>query len=147
MTVLAVWLGVAVNRAREQREAVKAIEALGGSVLYDWQESQPLYNAIFWPSPERHGQTWLRRLVGESFFQEARVAAFVKSKSQKESNILDAIPYLRRHWHLERIYLPVRCSSEISEELKTALPSCKVLLLRSLDDIRRGSRSHYSRLN
>jgi hypothetical protein len=35
LTVFAVWLGVIVNRAREQREAVKAIEALGGWVTYD----------------------------------------------------------------------------------------------------------------
>jgi hypothetical protein len=29
-TAFAIWLGVVVNRAREQREAIKAIEALGG---------------------------------------------------------------------------------------------------------------------
>jgi len=34
LTALAVWLGIVVNSAREQREAVKAIEALGGQVLY-----------------------------------------------------------------------------------------------------------------
>ena len=38
LTALAVWLGIVVNRAREQREAVKAIEALGGIVHYDWQK-------------------------------------------------------------------------------------------------------------
>ena len=37
LTAFAIWLGVAVNRAREQREAVKAIEALGGTVTYDFQ--------------------------------------------------------------------------------------------------------------
>ena len=35
LTALAVWLGVVVNRARVQREAVKAIEALGGCHFYD----------------------------------------------------------------------------------------------------------------
>lgn len=62
VTALAVWLGVVVNRAREQREAVKAIEALGGSVMYDWH---------FFETPEQKSvmehatvqlRTWLRRI-------------------------------------------------------------------------------------
>ena len=32
VTVLCVWLGVTVNRARKQREAVAAIQELGGTV-------------------------------------------------------------------------------------------------------------------
>ena len=37
VTVLCVWLAVTVNRARKQREAVEAIEELGGVVYYDYQ--------------------------------------------------------------------------------------------------------------
>jgi hypothetical protein len=36
-TAFAAWLGVVVHRAREQREAVEAIKALGGVVQFDWQ--------------------------------------------------------------------------------------------------------------
>jgi hypothetical protein len=35
VTVLCVWLGAVVNRANRQREAVAAIEALGGEVRYE----------------------------------------------------------------------------------------------------------------
>ena len=36
LTVLAIWLGVSVDAAHEQYEAVKAIETLGGRVRYGW---------------------------------------------------------------------------------------------------------------
>jgi hypothetical protein len=36
MTASAVWLGVVVNRAREQREALKTIEAMGADVHYEY---------------------------------------------------------------------------------------------------------------
>ena len=39
VTVLCVWLGLVSERARKQREAVAAIEALGGWVWYDYQNS------------------------------------------------------------------------------------------------------------
>src|SRR3569623_2086670 len=45
LTMFADWTATIVNRAREQREAVKAIEALGGEVLYgpfailNWQRT------------------------------------------------------------------------------------------------------------
>ena len=36
LTVLCVWLAVTVERVRKQREAVAAIEAVGGSVFYEY---------------------------------------------------------------------------------------------------------------
>ena len=62
MTALAVWLGVVVNRATEQREAVEAIEALGGYVIYDWQAPSS-------DAEQLAGPAWLRRAVGDDFFR------------------------------------------------------------------------------
>src|SRR6185437_11305871 len=74
-TVFAVWLGVVVNRAREQREAVKAIEALGGTVAYDWDE----FPFDPFASDKRHtphGPAWLRWLIGDDYFQNAIAVDF-----------------------------------------------------------------------
>ena len=64
LTVLCVWLAVTVNRARKQREAVAAIEELGGVVYYDFQvdNSRGLLRAKL-PGPK-----WLRELVGDEYF-------------------------------------------------------------------------------
>jgi len=59
LTVLCVWLGVTVNRARKQREAVAAIEALGGYVRYEYQ---------YGSGQEPPGPKWLRELIGEEYF-------------------------------------------------------------------------------
>ena len=37
LCVFCVWLGLVSERARKQREAVAAIEAMGGVVYYDYQ--------------------------------------------------------------------------------------------------------------
>jgi len=76
MTVIAIWLGMRVNSAMKQRSAVATIQEAGGSVYFNWQ-LQPIYNADgdvdyfkvirdpkAIPAPE-----WLRRLVGDEFFQ------------------------------------------------------------------------------
>lgn len=67
VTVLGVWLGFVVNQARKQREAVAAIEAAGGAVYYDWQDRphDPFGDEDQMPP----GPSWLRRLVGDEYFQ------------------------------------------------------------------------------
>jgi hypothetical protein len=77
-TALTVWLGVIVDRAREQREAVKAIEALGGEIYYDWQvQVSPIAAAgPLAPNPNAKPRVpaWLRRIVGDHFFASWRLA-------------------------------------------------------------------------
>ena len=86
VTALAVWLGVVANRAREQREAVKAIEALGGSVCYDWQNKFP-------PNEEPGGPVWLRRLTGDDFFQQAHAVSLSDVTTE---NVPKSIPIMKR---------------------------------------------------
>lgn len=77
VTAFAVWLGVIVNRAREQREAVEAIEAAGGWIGFDWETeySHSERDEIVFSIDSRNppGPDWLRRLVGEEFFQDAEI--------------------------------------------------------------------------
>jgi len=122
-TALAVWLGVIVNRAREQREAVKAIEALGGTVQYDW--------AIRTVEPV--GPAWLRRIVGDDYFQKVRKVAFGFDPSlSSKPVVLKAVPYLKRLRDLDTlsIFLREPIPIETENEVKAALPDCDVSFYR-----------------
>lgn len=72
LTIGCLWLGWQVERAREQREAVKAIEALGGLVWFDWQIVilQPKHIRID-PRATPPGPVWLRRIIGDDFFHHS----------------------------------------------------------------------------
>lgn len=97
LTALAVWLGVAVNRAREQREAVEAIEAAGGEVRYDWQFRRIGGIRVF----DRSGRdgptapTWLRQTIGDDFFQEVKEAWFFENATEEAFLALSHLPSLQ----------------------------------------------------
>ena len=65
VTVLCVWLAMTANRARKQREAVAAIEAMGGTVYYDYQIDSTV---TFLRRAKPDGQKWLRELIGKEYF-------------------------------------------------------------------------------
>ena len=52
------WLGVKMERARKQREAVEVIEEAGGAVTYDYEMASPVSSVPI----------WMRELLGEDFF-------------------------------------------------------------------------------
>jgi len=64
VTGLCMWLAVRVNRAHRQRDAVAAIRALGGAVMYDY-DFDAAGNQI--RNAEPPGPAWLRRLLGVDF--------------------------------------------------------------------------------
>jgi hypothetical protein len=125
-TASAIWLGVIVNRAREQREAVKAIEALGGSVGYDWQDV-PLApdDVLSLDGPlTPPGPAWLRRLAGNEFFQDAMEVNF-----WKETDALKSIAHLKRLRKLKTVIISPFASTSTMDELKAALPNCEVKMI------------------
>jgi hypothetical protein len=88
--VIATWLGWAVHKARQQREAVAAIEKFGGWVHYDYEfvngpVNVPSGNNLWlttWgkltPGREPRAPHWLRRALGDEYFQDiAHVSLFV----------------------------------------------------------------------
>jgi hypothetical protein len=59
------WLAVKMKQEKRQREAVAAIQKLGGHVEYDWQRDA---NGNPLPDPQPPGPAWLRRVLGDYFF-------------------------------------------------------------------------------
>lgn len=117
LTALAVWLGIIANRARDQREAVKAMEALGCAVIFDWQR-YPLENKT------QDIPKGVRRFVGEHPFEA--VDAVWATNSTSESDIQRAIPYLQRLPDLREVRISVAVSQDTQAKLKASLPDCEI---------------------
>lgn len=121
LTVAGVWLGVVVNRAREQRETVMAIEEMGGFVLYDWH-----FDALS-PADRPHGPAWLQRLIGDEFFQEVDTAAFPDGRGHpSEAELLEFLPRLERMRDLKTLFLWSSMSDDAKNAFKSALPRCGI---------------------
>jgi hypothetical protein len=119
LTALAVWLGVVVNRAREQREAVKAIKAVGGHVLYDWQLRYGGSLFVF-DEGEPAGPAWLRRVIGDEFFQD--VAGVWIPPSPSESEFLTLTISLQRLKRIKFLFFYEGFGKNRQEALRAALP-------------------------
>ena len=67
------WLAVEIKKAKEQKVAAAAIQKAGGFVWYDF-ELDSLGDLV--PNRQRPGPQWLRRLLGDHFF-DAVTSAYV----------------------------------------------------------------------
>lgn len=138
LTAIAVWLGVVVQRANEQREAVEAIQTLGGRVIYDWQsrlEEWPSGGQVLVNTGQQpNGPTWLGQLFGNELFQKVHSVVFLPSIESPNryhvptnSEIRSAIPHLKRLRQLKKVWYWEPESDELHREMITALPNTKVL--------------------
>jgi hypothetical protein len=103
MTLLAVWLSIISHRAQQQKLAVEKILGWGGSVIYDYQaipvtpaerELGLNYNfdeKITPPSPQ-----WLRKFIGDDYFQTVVYVGLSKTSiSDEDLIILENLPALK----------------------------------------------------
>jgi hypothetical protein len=79
--VIALWLGWIVQKARQQREAVAALQKFGGFVHYNWEfvdgPVKVRYASQLWtptwgtrtPGRRSRAPVWLRRALGDEYFQ------------------------------------------------------------------------------
>jgi hypothetical protein len=67
VTLPGVWLGLEVNKARRQREAIAAIERLGGAVLYDYQFDAKHTQIA---DAKSNVPQWFRGGFGEEFYRK-----------------------------------------------------------------------------
>jgi hypothetical protein len=75
--IIAIVLGWQVNKAREQREVVQAIQKYGGWVHYD----QEFVNGNLAPGRSPWAPRWLRRMLGDEFFRSVRQVNLVYDDS------------------------------------------------------------------
>jgi hypothetical protein len=64
--LLAVGLAVVTNRVREQRQVSAQLKALGWTMRLFWEGK----------TEEPNGPAWLRRLIGDDYFQKVDVVSF-----------------------------------------------------------------------
>lgn len=117
MTVLCIWLGMKVNAARRQEEAVKAILSLHGSVFYDYEmvpmPGQPDHLSPYsvlstlsripalgmGPAPKEPpvppGPAWLRTLLGEKYFRNVYQVSFGGQLHESDLAQFKKLPALR----------------------------------------------------
>src|SRR5262249_6907976 len=78
------WLGIQVQAARRQQEAVAAITKAGGVVVYDYEwtpiPDDPFpYISKIDPKAKISGPEWLRKMIGDDFFRTVIDANFQAS--------------------------------------------------------------------
>lgn len=123
LTALGVWLGIAVAPAQRQRRAVEAIQALGGSVRYDWQRKEDDSD----PSP--NGPAWLRRLIGDDHFQSAQCVYLLGSAEETRKTI----PHLKQLKGLEMLVFPMGSDESAMRDVGLAFPQCEIFELGPLE--------------
>ncbi len=70
VTAIGIWLGYTVSQVRTQREAVRQIQAAGGSIMYEYHEFAPRK----WTTAQSpSGPEWLRRLAGPELFDRPSI--------------------------------------------------------------------------
>jgi Leucine rich repeat len=74
---IAVPLGWLVNRARQQREAVEAVQKYGGWIHFDYE----FVNGALIPGGTPRGPRWLRTMLGDEYFRTVRFVSFEYERS------------------------------------------------------------------
>ena len=90
-------LGLYVNEANQQREAVSQIKALGGTVWYDCEYDSTA--GIYLRLPPRGWQepAWLRSLLGVDFFHSVESVRLTNSRfCDADVCVLEKLPAIRR---------------------------------------------------
>jgi hypothetical protein len=115
MTLFALWLGVNIHRARQQKEAVEAIVKAGGGVQYDsGARVVPHGYDGSGPAPSWLAPPWLRRQLGDDFFDDVTGVYFKGVFQERRSHDpwgpsqdidLNALAHLKSLRELKRLDL------------------------------------------
>ena len=150
--VVGCGIGWKVSRDRSERQAVEAIRAAGGMVLYDYQFStDPEVMRRIMRVQEPAAPRWLRRWLGEDFFQTvmavrisqaikpevldsvARLNGLVDLNLTLSEGLDDAWPVLGRMTRLEQVFLG---GPGVNEKTMQALGTLRSLRRINLSQVR-----------
>jgi hypothetical protein len=95
VTVFGVWLGVKVNQARRQKQAVEALLNLGATVRYAHQRNDA-HPSIFETDKDLNVPNGLRALAGDDFFQSVVSLRFSRPVTDEDLAHLAAFPHLEQ---------------------------------------------------
>ena len=98
--VLGLWMGWKVNRAHGQRRAVATVRHYNGHVRYDYEYvgGREIPNGRPW------APAWLRHALGDEFFQEVTVVAYVDQPITDATLLpLDDLQGIEELWILSRM--------------------------------------------
>ena len=118
VTVFGVWLGIKVNQARRQKEAVAALKALGMHFYYAHQRDDAYPHGIA-PGRELDVPEWLDNLAGPDFFRTVISVQGSSPVSDEDLFHLAGLPYIERlyvtgfgkdvsDWELDQLRRPDR---------------------------------------
>lgn len=123
ITLVAIWIGFKCQRAREQANAVAALQKLSVQVIYDWQYRMGRYE-LPPTSAKPSAPEWLRKAVGEHFFQTVvRIDGNFAQIHDADLKILEQLPEIR--------YVSL-CDTSVTDEgmrYIAALPNVQFVVL------------------
>ena len=94
------WFAAEMKKAREQSAAVAAIERAGGYCEYDRENSSDIEDMKVGPLS---GPEWLRKLLGDDFFNEVKYVAFVSTIATQATNA--DLAHVAELKHLKVLYI------------------------------------------
>lgn len=132
LTVGCVWLGWTVERSRRQQDAVRFIREVGGDIVFDDEEEQPVVASGGIRYPRffiRRDRTatpivpkWFRDLLGDDFFHNVVAVRLSGPKVNCED--------VQRLAHLSKLKIVLLRDTSLPDvtvrQLKKKLPACIV---------------------
>lgn len=139
LAVLVIGLVLAwrVDKAHRQRDAVATIREYGGFVFYDWENKFDTMNGMWLPTHRRSppGPAWLRRMLGDEYFQEVAFANLVDYKGawaghpQADRKAAELMVRLKSLPHLKRLYISGKQVNEDSLDIIGSLADLETLAM------------------
>lgn len=142
LTAFCLWLGLLVESARRQRDAVRAIQDMGGEVFYEYSRVEYENKKALVLNATPPAPAWIVDLLGEDILYDAVAVTPKKQQIQVPNTWLgpamihndfsdrtdDALVFLLQLTRLQYVELTETSVTEAGvERLRKALPACEIV--------------------